>query len=151
MRRVLTTFVVVCGCVSMLQAQSQTTESKTKIKTEDAKTMTFTGCVQTGTETKTYILQNVVPVRTTTEAIGTGGTLTTTSYVLVPEKVELQEQVGHKVEVTGVVIPAGKGESKIETKTKTGGTEEKTKAEIDRGPVPQLKVISVKTLADRCS
>jgi hypothetical protein len=147
----LTTFVVVLGCMSMLQAQSQTTESKTKIKTDDAKTMTFSGCVQTGTETRSYILQNVVPIRTTTEAIGTGGTLTTTSYALVPEKVELQEHVGHKVEVTGVVIPAGKGDAKIETKTKTGGTEEKTKTEIDKGPVPQLRVISVKTLADRCS
>jgi hypothetical protein len=85
------------------------------------------------------------------EAIGTAGTLTTTSYALVPEKVELQEHVGHKVEVTGVVIPAGNGDSKDRDETKTGGTEEKTKAEIDRGPIPQLKVISVKTLADRCS
>jgi len=151
MRRMLTTAVVVLGCMSMLQAQSQTTESKTKIKTDDAKTMTFSGCVQTGTETRSYILQNVVPVRTTTEVTGTGGTLTTTSYALVPEKVELQEHVGHKVEVTGVVIPAGKGDAKIETKTKTGGTEEKTKTEVDKGPVPQLRVISVKTLADRCS
>ena len=70
MRRLLTTFVMAVGCMSMLQAQSQTTESKTKIKTDDAKTMTFSGCVQTGTETRTYILHNVVPVRTTTEAIG---------------------------------------------------------------------------------
>ena len=151
MRRLLTTFVVVFGCMSMLQAQSQTTESKTKIKTDDAKTMTFSGCVQTGTETRSYILQNVVPIRTTTEVTGTGGTLTTTSYALVPEKVELQEHVGHKVEVTGVVIPAGKGDAKIETKTKTGGTEEKTKTEVEKGPIPQLRVISVKTLADRCS
>ena len=151
MRRMLTTAVVVFGCMSMLQAQSQTTESKTKIKTDDAKTMTFSGCVQTGTETRSYILQNVVPIRTTTEVTGTGGTLTTTSYALVPEKVELQEHVGHKVEVTGVVIPAGKGDAKIETKTKTGATEEKTKTEIDKGPIPQLRVISVKTLADRCS
>ena len=151
MRRMLTTFVVVLGCMSMLQAQSQTTESKTKIKTDDAKMMTFSGCVQTGTETKTYILQNVVPIRTTTEAVGTGGTVTTTSYALVPEKVEMQEHVGHKVEVTGVVIPAGKGDAKIETKTKTGGTEEKTKTEVDKGPIPQLRVISVKALADRCS
>jgi len=151
MRRMLTTAVVVFGCMSMLQAQSQTTESKTKIKTDDAKMMTFSGCVQTGTETRSYILQNVVPIRTTTEAIGTGGTMTTTSYALVPEKVELQEHVNHKVEVTGVIIPAGKGDAKIETKTKTGGTEEKTKTEIDKGPIPQLRVISVKTLADRCS
>ena len=116
MRRVPTTMVVVFGCVSMLELQShaQTTESKTKIKTEDAKTMTF-------------------------------------SDLLVPEKVQWQEHVGHKVEVTGVLIPAGKGDAKIETRTKTAGTEEKTKTEVDKGPVPQLKVISVKTLADRCS
>jgi hypothetical protein len=152
MRRMFTAIALIFGCSMIgVQAQSQTTESKTKIKTEDAKTMTFSGCVQTGTEARTYILQHVVPVSTTTEAIGTGGTLTTTSYALVPEKVELQEQVGHKVEVTGVVIPAGKGDSKIETKTKTGGTEEKTKTEVARGPMPQLRVISVKTLADRCS
>ena len=143
MRRMFTAIALIFGCSMIgLQAQSQTTESKTKVKTEDAKTMTFSGCVQTGTEARTYILQHVVPVSTTTEAIGTGGTLTTTSYALVPEKVELQEQVGHKVEVTGVVIPAGKGDSKIETKTKT---------EVERGPMPQLRVISVKTLADRCS
>ena len=152
MRRMFTAIALIFGCSMIgLQAQSQTTESKTKVKTEDAKTMTFSGCVQTGTEARTYILQHVVPVSTTTEAIGTGGTLTTTSYALVPEKVELQEQVGHKVEVTGVVIPAGKGDSKIETKTKTAGTEEKTKTEVERGPMPQLRVISVKTLADRCS
>jgi hypothetical protein len=153
MRRVLTAIVAVFGCVAMLelQAQAQTSESKTKIKTDDAKTMTFSGCVQTGTDARTYMLQHVVPVSTTTEPVGTGGTVTTTSYVLVPEKVQLQEHVGHKVEVTGVLIPAGKGDSKIETRTKTGGAEEKTKAEIERGPVPQLKVISVKTLADRCS
>ena len=54
MRRVLTTTLVVLGCASMLELQShaQTTESKTKVKTEDAKTMTFSGCVQTGTETR---------------------------------------------------------------------------------------------------
>ncbi len=152
MRRVFTTMAMVLGCASMLglQSHAQTTESKTKIKTEDAKTMTFSGCVESGTEARTYTLQHVVPV-TTTQPVGTSGTMTTTSYVLVPEKVQLQEHVGHKVEVTGVLIPAGKGDSKIETKTKTGGTEEKTKAEIERGPAPQLKVISVKTLADRCS
>jgi hypothetical protein len=153
MRPLLRTTVVALGCASMfaLQTHAQTSESKTKVKAEHAKMTTFTGCVQTGTETRTYILQNVVPV-STTATTGTAGTLTTTTYALVPEtKVELQTQVGHKVEVSGVLIPAGKGEAKIKTRTKTGGTEQETKSEIDRGPMPQLKVVSVKPLAESCS
>ena len=87
----------------------------------------------------------------TTEVAGTGGSITTTStsYILVPgEKVTLTSHVGHKVEVTGMMIPAG------ETKTKTkierehaGDTTIKEKTESDR---PQFRVISVKELAEPC-
>ena len=93
----------------------------------------------------------MVPI-SKTETRGTAGTMTTTSYALLPETtVELQEHVGHKVEVTGVLIPSGKGEATIKTRTKTNGSEEKNKAEVDRGSMPQLKVISVKPLAESCS
>jgi hypothetical protein len=75
-----------------------------------------------------------------------------TKYVLVPsEQVEMQEHVGHKVEVTGVLVPAGKGDAKIKTETKLPGQEEKTEAKIEKGPVPQFRVISIKQLADSCS
>jgi hypothetical protein len=154
MRRYLAVSIVAVGCAAVLDvgAGAQTTESKTTVKTEGAKTVHYTGCVQNGTETRTFVLQNVVPVATTTRTTGTAGTVTTTTYALVPEgKVELQEQLGHKVEVTGVLIPAGKGNAKIETRTKTKDTEEHTKTEVERGPLPQLRVISVKHLADSCS
>src|SRR5947209_17997999 len=144
MRRYLTGTLAAFSCASMLivNASAQTSESKTKVKAEHAKPITYTGCVQTGTETRTYVLQNVVPI-SKTETRGTAGTMTTTSYALLPETtVELQEHVGHKVEVTGVLIPAGKGEATIKTRTKTNGSEEKNKAEVDRGSMPQLKVIS---------
>ena len=132
--------------------QAQSSESKTKIKTEHGKTVTYTGCVQTGTETQRYILQNVVPI-SQTKTTGTSGTVTTTTYALVPsEQVEIQQHVGHKVQVTGVLVPAGKGDTKVETKTKGKGTpEEHSKTEIERGPLPQLRVLSVKPLADSCS
>jgi hypothetical protein len=58
--------------------------------------------------------------------------------------------VGHKVEVTGVLIPAGKGDAKIETKTK-GTAEEHSKTELERGPVPQIRVLTVKHLGESCS
>jgi len=88
--------------------------------------------------------------------VGTSGATTTTSttYVLVPaEKVELQTHVNHKVEVTGVMIPAG--DSKIETKTKTereGAPDTTTKETVKSdNAMPQFRVISIKNVADTCS
>jgi hypothetical protein len=145
--------IVACGCASLLVTTplAQTSESRTKVKAEHGKTVTYTGCVQTGTETHSYILENVIPI-SKTETTGTSGTETTTTYALVPaEKVDLQEHVGHKVEVTGVLVPAGKGETKYEAKTKTKGSEEETKGAVQRGAVPQLKVVSVRPLSESCS
>ena len=124
----------------------------TKIKAEHAQTTTFTGCLQTGTEAKTYILDKVVAAKTT-EIVGTSGeNATVTKYELIPsEQVTMQEHVGHKVEVTGVLVPAGKGDAKIKTETKLPGQEEKTEAKIEKGPVPQFRVVSIKQLADSCS
>ena len=152
MRRYLGPLVVALSCAFALNGAAQAQEPQTKVKTEHAQTVTYTGCMQSGTETKTFILQNVVPI-STSRTVGTGGTVTTTTtYALVPEeKVELQQHVGHKVEVTGVLIPAGKGDTKYEATTKTKSSEEKTKGEVERGPMPQLKVISVKQLAESCS
>jgi hypothetical protein len=77
-------------------------------------------CVGSGTETLSFVLNKVVPVgRSTETTVGTTGstTTTTTTYALVPdEKVEIQSHMGHKVEVTGVMIPAG--DSKTTTTTK---------------------------------
>jgi hypothetical protein len=153
MRCHLTTAIATLGCAFALTATTyaQTTESKTKIETEHGKAVKYTGCVQTGTEARTFVLQNVVPI-SRTEATGTSGTTTTTSYALVPEgKVVLEQQVGHKVEVSGVLVPAGKGDTKFKSRTKTEGTEQKTKGEVERGPLPQLKVLSVRQLAERCN
>lgn len=123
-----------------------------KIKAEHAQTTTFTGCLQTGTEAKTYILDKVVPTKTT-EIVGTSGeAMIVTRFDLVPtEQVELQPHVGHKVEVTGVTIPAGKGEAKIKTESKAPGQEEKSETKIEKGATPQFRVISIKHLADTCS
>jgi hypothetical protein len=161
MKRFFTTSATAAGFALMLglhaaaqqqQPPSTSTGDQTKIKAEHAQTTTFTGCLQTGTEAKTYILDKVVATKTT-EMVGTSGeTATVTKYELVPsEQVQMQEHVGHKVEVTGVLVPAGKGEAKIKTETKLPGQEEKTEAKIEKGATPQFKVISIKQLADSCS
>src|SRR5262252_1311195 len=160
MKRYLTTSAAAAGLALMLglqgfaqqQPPAQPQDDQTKIKAEHAQTTTFTGCLQTGTEAKTYILDKVVPTKTT-EVVGTSGeTATVTKYELIPsEQVQMQEHVGHKVEVTGVLVPAGKGDAKIKTETKLPGQEQKTEAKIEKGPTPQFRVISIKHLAETCS
>ena|SRR5438093_7607136 len=136
--------------------QAQEVKSTTKVSGDNVKPVTYTGCLQTGTETQSFILDKVVPVGQKTEVTGTAGEITkttTTTYALVPgERVELQKMVGHKVEVTGVLIS---GDTKTETKTKVERegekdvtTKEKSKTE---NALPQLRVTSIKHLADSCT
>jgi hypothetical protein len=139
-----------------IHAQDATIKSKTKVKGDNVETVTYSGCLQTGTETQSYILDQVVPVgKTTREVAGTSGPVrsTTTTYALIPgEKVEFQRYIGHKVEVTGVMVS---GDVKIEQKTKieregAKDTNVKDKTKMDNA-VPQLRVVSVKQLADKCT
>jgi hypothetical protein len=154
----VTSLAVALGCASLIVVQAQDTKvkSKTKVEGGDAQMVTYTGCLQTGTETRTYILDKVVPVRTTeSRPTATGGTIetTTTSYILVPgERVELQTHVGHKVEVTGMLIPAGDVKTRSKTKieredAKDTTIKEKTKSDSDR---PHFRVVSVKELSEPC-
>jgi hypothetical protein len=142
-----------------VHAQDTTVVTKT-MAGDEMKTIKYTGCVQTGTETRTYVLAQAVPVsRTTTSerpgALGpTTTTTTTTTYELVPgESVQLEQQIGHKVEVTGMLIPGG--DTKTETKTKIEREDapdttikEKSKSE---GGMPQFRVISVRSLGETCT
>src|SRR5207244_9147451 len=110
MSRFIVALTVALSCALALTVQAQETRSKTEIK-GPAHTVTYTGCIQNGTEARTYILDKAVPVsRTTSERTGTSGvvTTTTTTYALVPDqKVQLVKHLGHKAEVTGIQIPAG--------------------------------------------
>ena len=151
-----TTVALACAFGLAVNAQDTKTRTTTKIKADDAKTMTYIGCVQTGSETKTYLLDKVVPV-TRTERTGTSGTVTSTSYVLVPgsETVQFTNLVGHKVEVTGMLIPAGKD---IKTRTTTKIEREhapdvklEEESKTKGGKQPQFRVTSVKQLADACT
>jgi len=153
MKRVIVAVTVASACALGLTVQAQEMKAKTEIK-GTAHTVTYTGCVQNGTEAQTYILDKAVPVnRTVSERTGTSGvvTTTTTTYAPVPgEKVELVKQVGHKVEVSGVMIPAGK---KVESKTKIEheySKDTKIKEKSKGGDMPQFRVTSIKQLAERC-
>jgi len=155
MRIALAVTSVVFSLGLVVHAQDTTIKSKTKTSGEEAKTVSYTGCVGSGTETRTYVLSKAVPVTRTTETIGTTGStsITETSYMLVPgPTVQVEEHVGHKVEVTGVLTPAG--DSKTQTKTKIDRDDapdttvkEKTKAD---NAMPRFSVTSIKDLGERC-
>jgi len=143
-------FILALGCASLVHAQSD--KIKTTVKTDDAHAVTYTGCVQTGGQARSYVLDHVTPVRKTTEFNADGSSTTTTTYSIVAENnVQLEPQIGHKVEVQGVLIPAGHGDASIKTKTEVNGKETRSKTEIDKTSMPQLRVISVKALGESCS
>ena len=146
--------------------QAQEVKSTTTVKSDDAKTVVYSGCVRAGTEAKSFVLESAIPLKqTTTETnvarSGSGSTTTTTtttttSYVLVPdEKVDLAMNIGRKVEVTAVEIPRGDGRTTIETKTKTEVKGQPTqelqvKEKIPQKDWAQLRVVAVKHLEERC-
>jgi hypothetical protein len=151
------TVAVGCALAIAINAQDSAVKTKTEVKGDSGKMVTYSGCVRTGTEERSFVLDKVVPIGQTTDVTTSGSVTTTTtrtSYLLVPgETVTLQQFVGHKVEVTGVMVPAG--ESKTETKTKIEREhapdvtiKEKSKSDSD---LPQFRVTSVKHLADSCS
>ena len=154
------TVALACAFGLVVAANAQeTTKEKIKVKGGAAQTVSYTGCVATGVETTTYLLNHAVPVTKTVEDRGTAGTVstTTTSYVLVPgtDTVSFTKLVGHKVEVSGVMIPGGK-ETKVETKTKVEREDApdvkiKEHAKTNDAAMPHFRVTSIKELPDPCT
>jgi hypothetical protein len=118
-------------------AQETTVKSKTKSSGGDAQTVSYTGCVQTGTED-----------------LSTGQSSSSTTYMLVPgETVQVQSHVGHKVEVTGTLIPGGDVKSETNTKVdRDDAKDTKTRTRTEsKNSMPQFKVTSIKDLSESCN
>jgi hypothetical protein len=144
--------------------QAQDVKSTTTVKAGDAKTVVYSGCVRPGSEARGFVLESAMPLKQTkteTSRSGSGSTTTTTtttttSYVLVPdEKLDLAMDVGRKVEVTAVEIPRGDDRTTIETKTKTEvkgepARETQVKEKVPQKDWPQLRIVSIKRLEERC-
>ena len=152
MRKVIAAAAIVLGCTFTSSAIGQDVKTKTKVKGDDAQTVTYTGCVQTGAQTRTFVLSKVMPVgqttETTTDPSGVSST-TTTTYALIPgDTVQITEYVGHKVEVTGMLVP--KGEMSVKTRTKVDGATQRKEEVKTESDLPQFRVMSVRNLAERC-
>jgi hypothetical protein len=153
MKRFITSFAFALGCTALV-VNAQETRTKTEVKSSggDPQVVTYTGCVQAGTQAKTYVLDKVVPVTktTTTETPTSSTTTQSTSYVLVPggETVTVQEHVGHKVEVTGMLVPGGDTSTKTTTQTeREDAPDSKTSTRTEtKNAMPEFKVTSIKNI-----
>jgi hypothetical protein len=154
MSRLISSFTIAVVATALTaQAQETTVKSTTRSSGGQAQTVSYTGCVQTGTEAKTYVLDKVVPkTRTTTTDLQTGETSTSTTYMLIPGTVQVQEHVGKKVEVTGTLIPGGNTRTETTTRVERDDAPDTKKRERveTRNAMPEFRVTSIKDLGERC-
>lgn len=137
--------------------------------TRTSKTVTISGCLREGDEPNTYVLTNVdasalPPQRGTTpsETAGTAGAApaaTTTVRLIGSSDINLKPHVGHKVEVTGMLVPQGEGAAKRPTGT-AGSTPTETTSDTtarergkDKGAAGELRlnVRSLKHVSETCT
>ena len=127
--------------------QDAATTTGTKVKSDNGKVVTMTGCVEIGGGTS-FVLTNITSEREqgATKALRTGG-----PYSLVARKgLDLGPYIQQKVELTGVVVPAATrrdGDDKIKIKDNSSGS---TTVKVKRGAEGQFLVAAVKTLAPSC-
>lgn len=162
MRQVLTGCVLALAATSLVAAQDTTIRSETRIKADDAKVITLTGCLSGGPTT--FTLTNAMPVeanKPSDKPIGTSGTAS--AYLLTPrEGVTFAPHVGQKVEVSGVIVaaagPGGK-EAQVEVRERTeirrdgapdARSEATTKTTIARGATDRFSVASIKLVSPVC-
>jgi hypothetical protein len=164
MKRTIAAFTIALASAAVLVAQDAKIETTVKID-GDAKPVMFTGCLQAGTVSDTFVLESAVPVKQETTAqadVNAAGQphvtqTTTTTYALVPSgTVEFQQNIGHKVEVTGILVEAGedaeiKSESNVEVEGQPDRRVESVKEIEAPDDRPRLQVVSIKHLDDRCT
>ena len=144
---------------AVLAGQQTTVTTDTKVKSDNGKVVTITGCVMIGGGTS-FLLTNI------TSEVEQGDRATspaTATYALTArDGLDLGPHIHQRVELTGVEVPAatkGDKDDKIEIKETTevdvkNGPDKKssetTTVRVPRGATKQFLVASVKTLAHSC-
>ena len=128
-------------------AQSPASQSQSSSRGND-QTMTWTGCLETGTTPGTYVLSNAsasgaAPSKSTTRE-GAGAAAAGDKFVLsgAPASFNISTHVNHKVEITGTVSDMASA----------GGAQSKAgQAASADTPTRTINVKSAKMVADRCT
>jgi hypothetical protein len=162
MQRFFSACAIVVACAVTMSAQDTTVKSKTKVEADDAKIVTLTGCLQSGTgevftltgaksrggdelearsKTKVDVDKDETEVKTksrteienTETPTGTTGAITTYD-LMANEGVNLMPHVGHRVEITAVALDKKDGDDDAEIEMET-----KTKVEREDAPDERMK------------
>lgn len=143
-------------------AQEGKTTTNTKVKSDNGQVVTVTGCVMIGGATN-FLLTNITSERVTPDKQGKTTPSDQPVYALVErDGVDLGSFIDHRVELTGVVVPAAtksdrddKIEIKETTKVAVENGPDKTSStaktvKVARAATNQFLVASVKTVAPTC-
>ena len=187
MRLVFSVAMTVAMLPVALGAQDSKVRSRTNIKADDATVTSMTGCLGQGLATGVYTLNGTIAtsgkeietnskvktdvdkdkttVRGKTEtkandgAVATAGSAST--FLLVPgNNVDLASHVGERVNLTAIMVKAGKGDADVKIKDKTkvdpenapdAKSQSKTKLELPRSPQGQYTVMSLTSTGSRCA
>jgi hypothetical protein len=170
-----------------VSAQDSTVKSRTKIKADEAHIMSMTGCLRedplthsytligtmasagdelkSKTKVKTDIDKDDTKVKATTKtsaddgAVATAGSMTTFN-IRPSDEVTLSQHVGHRVQISAVMVDPGHKDAdvKIEDKTKIdpehgddATARGKAKVEVPRSAFGEYTVVSVKSLGTTCA
>lgn len=143
MRLGYTLLAIVFACAAVT-AQELQTKSETKVKVEDGRTITVTGCVGR-TPAGNYML---------TDVSGKDGAYG--NYILVASDDNnlhgFDKAVGTRIEVKGKAADKGNGKVKVETKTEgtAGKTESTSEVKGNLDGLPYLGVKSYRSIASVC-
>ena len=139
-KAIATSLALSCGLAFALAAQNPAGGTKSQDPSggskSQAKETSLTGCLEAGTVPNTFVLKNVsAETSAGSEAKPTELAKTESEYALTPAgKVNLKDHLGHKVEVTGVILAQKQG--------KRGGS--------DTTPMSRFRVKSVKEVSTDC-
>jgi trehalose-6-phosphatase len=145
MQRFMLGSALALACSVGVAAQSTTVKSESKVEVKDGKDVTVTGCVGRSASGTSFTLNNVE-----------GKGVTSRAFILVGND-DLDDHVGHLVQVKGKAANVGDGKLEVTTKTRVDRddaddkeTETKTKVEGDLAGIPFLGVKSVKMIRASC-
>ena len=126
-------------------AQDVDQKSKTKVKVDDGKSTTVTGCIERNADGG-FMLTNVAGKD------GARGSYLLAATTDDNDLDDIHKHVGERVEITGKAADQGKGKLKVETKAEgtTGKTESKSEVSGDLKGLPYLGVKSFRVLASVC-
>lgn len=130
-------------------AQESRGATETRVKSDNGKVVTMTGCVMIGGGTS-FMLSNITSEQEKGDKAQ--GPVHTGGYALVErEGLDLGPFINQRVELTGVVVPAAtKGDRDDKIEIKETPKARTTTVKVARGDMHQFLVASVKALSPSC-